>query len=199
MKCHRSQGAAVIGLVLATLTPACSSSTRGGGTATVPQTPSTADTWAVPAVIDTPYLQRVMNRLDQSLGDAFREMVAAKAVDPKVEQILSALYAGGELARTEQAFRTASSHLSQYRSSPGDPTTTVDEILTRTTRCAYFSARRSFANTVTFAPPENGTRSYVALVTSGARSSSAAINPTGWMLALDAVSPTGATPKDPCA
>src|SRR5580704_1973201 len=121
MKCRLGAGAAIISLALASLAAACgATTTTAQGTATVPPgaTTTTSDNWAVPATIEVAYLQRVMDRLDQSLGDALREMVTAKSVDNRVTRILDALYAGDELARTKQAFSAAASHLDKYQAVP---------------------------------------------------------------------------------
>lgn len=197
MKFAWTRTAATTVLVAAAFTAACSSSTHTGGTATVPPTPTTADPWAVPAVIDTAYLQRVMDRLDRSLGDAFREMVTAKAVDPKVDQILSALYAGDELTRTEQAFRTAATHLDKYRTVPGNPSTTIQTLLSNNHRCIYFKASRSLAAAFVNTPPARDSIAYVA-IQSVPTASTGTTNPTHWVLILDALSPTGTIPGDPC-
>jgi hypothetical protein len=198
MKCRLWQGAATISLVLATLSAGCTGTTSAQGTATVPpgSTPTTIDPWAVPATIDVAYLQRVMDRLDQSLGDALREMASAKAVDSRVGQILDALYVGEELTRTRQAFDVAASHLDKYQLAPGGPVTSIKTILSATAECAYFAATRSFAAAFINTPPAKDSRAFVALSRAGSARSS--LNPTRWVLVLDALSPTGSTPKDPC-
>jgi hypothetical protein len=199
MKCHWSQGAAAVGLAVAALTAACDSSTHPGGTATVPATPTTADAWAVPAVIDTPYLQRVMDRLDQSTGDAIREMVSAKAVTPAAKAILQAVYVGTGYSMTISDYTAiATNGFQKYRTSPGNPSTRVDMIIAVHVGCIYFTAERTFAPALINPPPPSDTRAYLALKRATTPSGGAA-NPTGQALLLDAFTRSKQQPRDPCS
>ena len=128
---------AVLGLVVGST--GCATRTVAGGTATVPTavTTTTVDPWAVPAVIDVAYLQRVMDRLDQSLGDALRELVAAKSVDPKVDQILRAIYSDSELPVAERDFQLHPGDLAKFRTDPGDPASRVTGVLSSTPNCVF--------------------------------------------------------------
>jgi hypothetical protein len=188
------------GLVVAALLAGCSNGTVSAkGTATLAQATTTTDPWAVPAVIDVAYLQRVMDRLDQSLGDALRELVAAKAVDTKVETIFQAIYGQPEFNRTNSDFAGIAQHdLDKYRSVPGNPLTTVGRILSSAGSCTFFTATRTLAPALVSAPPEADTHAFLALRRPNVPPDDLA-NPTGQVLVLDALTRSGATPKDPCS
>ena len=191
---------AIAGLLAGSV--ACGASTVAGGTATIPAavTTTTVDPWAVPAVVDVAYLQRVMDRLDQSLGDALRELVAAKSVDPKVDQILRAIYADPELSRSEHDYAAiATSGLANFRPVPGDPATTVQHVFSHSSDCAYFTARITLAASLVRPPPEAQTHSFVALRRAGLPSRLLVVNPTGFVIVLAGISTSTSTPKDPCA
>ena len=182
---------AVLGLVVGST--GCATRTVAGGTATVPMaaTTSTVDPWAVPAVIDVAYLQRVMDRLDQSLGDALRELVAAKSVDPKVDQILRSIYSDSELPVAERDFQLHPGDLAEFRAVPGNPTSQVSKVLSASAVCVYFYARRHFDAVFAHAIPDQDTYGWLAIE----RGSPSALNPTGWRYRHDA----GPQPtKDPC-
>ena len=62
-------------VALALLLTACSSGHRVPTAQVRPAPPTTADPYAVPAVIDIAYVNRVLAALDQVDGDATREAV----------------------------------------------------------------------------------------------------------------------------
>jgi len=197
MKCHLWPRVLAVAFVIVASTTACGGSVSKGGTATVPTTPTTPDPWAVPAVVDVSYLQRVMDRLDQSVGDALREMVSSRSVNARVEAILSAIYAGSELQRTEQDYRTiAATELSKYRTVPDNPSTHVLTILAMTPGCVYFSATRTIAPALINPPPAADTNGFLALRRAITNRD---LNPTNETLILDALSATSAIPRSPCS
>jgi len=63
-------------------------------TATVPQATTTTNPYAVPAVIDEAYVNRVLAGLDQALGDLVRLVVSTKSIPPEALDRLRALYVG---------------------------------------------------------------------------------------------------------
>ncbi len=68
-----------------------------GPTATVPQPTTTTDPYAVPAVIDEAYVNRVLAGLDQAVGDIVRLVVSTRDIPPEVIDRLKAMYVGDAL------------------------------------------------------------------------------------------------------
>src|SRR3954464_237000 len=91
--------AAVVGVALLA-SPACSkgaadkgSAGAGGTVATEPDRTTTTNPYAVPAVIDVAYVNRVLAGLDAAVGDAMRLVVSTHTVPREAYDRLRAIYA----------------------------------------------------------------------------------------------------------
>src|SRR2546422_5012378 len=124
---------AAVSMGLALVTAACSSSSGSHSTsATVRRLAPTTTVGVdqVPAVIDVAYVQRVMDALDQVLGDAIRALVAAREPNREFYDRLRAVYGDPEFAREEAAYGSAAARgLESMRTQPGNPMTRVDQLV----------------------------------------------------------------------
>ncbi|HWW52858.1 MAG TPA: hypothetical protein VNY84_03780 [Acidimicrobiales bacterium] len=140
-----------------------------------------------------------MDRLDQSTGDAIREMVSSKSVTPTAKAILQAVYTGGGYSMTLNDYVAISTDgFRKYRSSPGNPTTHVDAVISVHVGCVFFTAERTFAPALVNPPPPSDTHAFLALKRATPPSDGTA-NPTGQALLFDAFTRNGQQPKDPCS
>ena len=80
-----------------------------GPTASVPTVPP--DPYAVPAVIDEAYVNRVLAALDQAVGDVVRMVVSTKSYPPDAIERLQALYVGDCLQLSSTCFKAHSQRL----------------------------------------------------------------------------------------
>jgi hypothetical protein len=129
---------------------ACSSSGKAGGTATVPgptAPPTTADPWAVPAVITVPYVNRVLAELNHIDGNAVRSARAANAITPEfmtLEKSINATQASYE-ATLELWQRSVSQNWKDISETPGDVISTVLKLLDTSPSCVVASVREDFS------------------------------------------------------
>ena len=83
-------------------------------TATVPTVPP--DPYAVPAVIDEAYVNRVLAALDQAVGDVVRMVIRTKVLSPEAIERLQAIYVGDALISgsngSSEIFLMGSPHIS---------------------------------------------------------------------------------------
>jgi len=137
----------------AALVAACSPSiVRASGTATVPTgapiptTTTTADPWAVPAVIDATYLNRVLAELDHVDGDALRETRAMNAVTPRFVELERSIRADdAEVALVTKDVRSVmGQNWFNIRQVPGDRHTKVLTILPARAPCVFASVSIDF-------------------------------------------------------
>jgi len=185
-------------LCAASLVAACSPSiVRASGTATVPTgapiptTTTTADPWAVPAVIDATYLNRVLAQLDHIDGDAYRDARAMNAVTPRYLQLERSIRADdAEVALDVKNLRHDLAHnWANVRQAPGDRRTTVLKLIPAPAPCVFASVSLNLAD-YTINPVKYPTWS-VALLPAAPTT----VNPTHWVLAEDGFDFHGGIPS----
>lgn len=181
------------GLVLG----ACSDSDQSDvPTATVPVAPPTTvapDPFAVPAIIDEAYVNRVLAALDAPIGDVLRLVVEERSVTPEAIEQLKAIYVNPELLALsirsfEEDLRTG---FAGYRLPPGDRTTTVKRLLSGRPDCLFVEVQRDYSTVAT--EPVEARSEWIAM-----RPQSRSINVTGWGLIYDGFTPDLDAPSDPC-
>jgi hypothetical protein len=189
-------------VLLLVLLAACS---KGGGGATAPTTvrtlPSTTTTtapFAIPAVIDEAYVERVLNALNKIEGDAARVIVREQAVVPEAAAILRAVYLRAELNDQLRLWNDAiEKGLDALRDPPGDRRTAVHRVLSARPECIFVEVRDDYSAVLD--APQPPAPNFFALAPRSAEQDAAARNPTPWMISLDQVSSDGAPPVNPCA
>lgn len=173
---------------------------------TVPTAASTTSTSAVPdvstisAVIDAPYLNRVLAALDEVDGMATRVIVANKDLVPEAAEILNSIYADEEF--TEQAdvwLNTLDQDpdLRSIKASPGRRTTQVERIISASASCAWMAVSRDYSGTAT--QPKGPHTEYVALRPLDESNDPKNRNPTAWMIAGEGYDEDGSEPANQCA
>lgn len=206
MICLRAVGAragwrigALVVLVAAT---ACSSKEAAIPSATVPTAPAqttTTDPYAVPAVIDTAYVNRVLAGLDAVAGDVARQVVQARTISPDAIGRLRSLYATDKRLQLEIDILQddARTGFSGYRPNPGNQRTQVTKLINEAPHCVFAEVARDYsAVTINPVAPQ---RQWVALVPIDRSRDPSGYNPTPWMYAYNGFSPSGTEPTNPCA
>jgi hypothetical protein len=204
---RRAVQVALAALVL-TASAACNSGSDGDrGTAaantvrTEPAPTTTTNPYAVPAVIDETYVNRVLAALDQATGEVVRLAFRTKTIPPEALDRLRAVFAAPEALQLyldglqidlRGGFRN-------YRSEIGNRSSGVTQLMTTRPDCIFAQVRRDYSavSTDTSAvvnpqwialkrldPPGGGGNQY---------------NPTPWGITYDGFTRDRSQPKNPCA
>lgn len=196
-------------MVAAAVTAGC---TGGGATPADPTVPTAASTTAtttstttvgiatIPAVIDEPYLNRVLAALDEVDGMATRVIVAHKELVPEAAEILNAIYSDHEFTEQVDVWLNTlgrDPQLSGIRSDPGPRQTTVERLIVSSPRCVWLAVRRDYSATA--AASTRASTEYVSLRPKGASNDPTHRNPTAWMIHVDGFNEDGSEPENQCA
>jgi hypothetical protein len=194
---------AVVGLLVAALLAgACGNKDKPlGPTATVPQATTTTDPYAVPAVIDEAYVNRVLAGLDHSVGEVARIALGERAITKEVADRLKALYVGEFLDLSVASLQAdIRNGFATYRDDPGDQRTIVTELLHVTPSCVFTKATRDYS-AVSNRQQTSPTIVWIAIQPSEAVNvqASPTFNPTRWLFIFDGHSTDEMEPADPCS
>jgi len=176
--------AATVGVLV--LAAAC---TKGGSKpelpgATVPlsQAPTTTTTnpYAVPAVIDAAYVERVLAGLDAAKGDVVRAIIAARTISSDLFERLKSLYA--DLAQFQVQLDAIQAegrrNFAAYLPNPGNDHTLVTQLISATPGCIYAKVDRDSSAVAKTTNPRF--RSQWVALKRLEPSASTVFNPTGW-------------------
>ena len=147
---------------------------------TLAPTTTTTNPYAVPAVIDAAYVNRVLAGLDAAVGDIVRLVVRTKAIPREAIEQLKATYLDQQLLQLQiDSFQTdLRGGLQGYRAEPGNARTTVTELITALQSCIYVKVNRDVSAVATSSDPRLGTQWIAIRHTSSPGSFN--FNPTGW-------------------
>ena len=194
---------AVLACILLAALAACSdsSSDKAGPTATVATEPApttTIDPYAVPAVIDVAYVNRVLAGLDAAIGDVVRLIIRAKTIPPEAIDRLKVIYVDpASLQLTIDSFQSdMRKGFSNYKTNPGNGTTNVTRLITATSNCIFAEIDRDYT-AVGNSPSPTAGREWVALKNVGAEERH--YNPTDWAFIYEGFPADRTQPRDPCA
>lgn len=200
----RAVVAAVVAAV-ALAASACSSSPTGtaGPSATVgtePPRTTTTNPYAVPAVIDAAYINRVLAGLDAAVGDVARMIIRTKTIPPEAYYRLKALYADPTFLQiTIDGYqRDIREGFRNYKPNPGNKLSTVSKIISSRPTCIFLQVDRDYS-AVGLNPLAELNVQWVGLRLSEPRSDTAGYNPTPWSYIYDGFPPDRSQPEDPCA
>ena len=190
---------AIRAVVAATLLAA-----SAGATATVatelpaPATTTTTNPYAVPAVIDVAYVNRVLAGLDAILGDVTRIVVSTRSIPPDAYDRLRALYATNDLLQLtiDSVQSDIRRGLNSYKIEPGNKTSTVQHIVSADSRCVFVKVERNYSAVST--SPNTVNPQWVGLRIKEATRDPKNYNPTPWMLVYDGFPQDRSTPTNPC-
>ena len=142
------------------LVAGCSASSSGGAppattttllpplettTSVAPTSSTVAAAFAVPAVIDLPYVQRVLETIYHLDGEATRLAYAKRAVDAEADERLEAIFGGEALAEARKVLRSnADSGFRRFANPPGDATVRAVQTIQATPTCMVIRADLDF-------------------------------------------------------
>ncbi len=167
-----------------------------GPTASRPTVPP--DPYAVPAVIDESYVNRVLAALDQAVGDVVRIVVSTRTLTPEAIERLQAVYVGDALQQRFRIFQNdIFNGLTAYKPNPGNKKTSVAELLSVGSSCVFAEVSRDFSEVSVLPDPRLAVQ-WVALRLSDSATWTGRYNPTPWVVVYDGFPENHAEPPNPC-
>lgn len=116
-------------------------------TTTIPATTTTTDPFAVPAVIDVAYAQRVLENIYRLDGEAVRYAYAKKVLDAELDARLVAIFGGPALEEARRILKeNAAERFVRFADPPGYPKVSVIEIVQATPLCMVVRANLDFGS-----------------------------------------------------
>lgn len=196
--------AAVAALLLTALAACSSSSSADRDTATAqtvatePPTTTTTNPYAVPAVIDAAYVNRVLAGLDAQLGDVTRLLIRTKTFPAEAFDRLKAIYGDNrplqdKLDAYQEDLRL---RFSDYKSTPGNKVTNVTKLITSSPGCIFAEVHRDYSAVTDL--PTSSSPQWVALRPLDQSRDPYRYNPTTWALVFDGVHTNRSQPPNPC-
>lgn len=203
-------GPRAVRLALVALLLAASASCRAssaekvsGPTATVATEPApttTTNPYAVPAVIDAAYVNRVLAGLDAIRGDVTRLVIQTRSIPQDALDRLRAVYGTDdplqlEIDGIQSDMRDG---FDGYFPIPGNELGTVKEILTARPDCIFARVARDYSAIGPGASSPSD-RNWVALRRQDPVKDPHGYNHTGWAYVYDGFPPNRTQPRDPCS
>jgi hypothetical protein len=188
-----------------TLAVACSSAkglhavTPHASVPTAPAQTTTTNPYAVPAVIDAAYVNRVLAALDAAVGDVVRMVVHANRLDPEVMDRLRALYDDEALRpQVEVLAQDSADGFQAYLDHPGNQRSAIIQMVSASSSCIFAHVSRDYRPVVK-EPDPNLSDQWIALVPLDPSRDPRHYNATGWHYAYDGFEEDRSVPKNPCA
>ena len=193
----------LMGLAMASSLVGCNGDSRADKPDSPPPQPSTTtttiDVSKVPPTIDVPYVQAVMNALDQRTGDAVRVFVAQRGPNKEWYETFRAVFEEDLIRKLESKFGNfAARALEPLQASPGNPETTVKSVLDASSTCIIAEVDRSFGPLLKDPAVPKAIPGFVQLNTKRQERDPVNRNPTGWCLVADIDANGASIPDNPC-
>lgn len=180
-----------------------SSAEKAGPTATVATEPApttTTNPYAVPAVIDAAYVNKVLAGLDAVRGDVTRQILAAHTIPRDAYDRMRAIYADDNWLqlRIDSFQSDIRRNFAGYSATPGNEVTTVVQLLSRNPTCIFARVRRDYS---AIGPGASTTsdQNWVALKPLDKSRDAGGYNTTSWALFYDGFPEDRSEPPNPCA
>jgi hypothetical protein len=160
---------------------------------------TTTAPYAVPAVIDAAYVNRVIAGLDAITGDVVRMVVQSKTIPREAFDRLKAIYANDNAVNRELDgySKDLSRGLVGYRDNPGNKRTSVKELITVSGSCIYVSVERDYSPAGNNGPTNS--KEWIALRPLDPNRDPQRYNITGWAYIYEGFSEQGTQPiQNPC-
>ena len=176
---------------------------RAGSSATVATEPApttTTNPYAVPAVIDVAYVNRVLAGLDAAIGDITRLVVRTKTIPPEAYDRLKALYESGDFLqiKIDGYQRDIREGFKSYLANPGDKVSTVNEFISARPSCIFVRVHRDYSSVGTN-PVSQLEIQWVGLRPLDSSRDPKGYNVTRWAYVYDGFTQDRLRPVDPCA
>ena len=166
--------------------------------ATVPPATTTTNPYAVPAVIDAAYVNKVLAGLDGVVGDVLRIVQRANTIPPEAYDRLKAVYVDPVFLqiKIDGYQRDIRERFRSYRPNPGNKVSTVSRIISSRPTCIFVEVRRDYS-----AVGVNGfiETQWVGLIKHDPSRDPNGYNPTPWAMTYDGFPSDRSQPPDPCA
>ncbi|HEX7167976.1 MAG TPA: hypothetical protein VF230_13445 [Acidimicrobiales bacterium] len=195
-----------LGVLLALLLAfgGCNGDDGEGGserTTTVPTASTTttahADPYAIPAVIDEAYAQKVVNELDRIDGAATRIVVSEGRFTEDAATHVAAVYLQPELDEQLRLWTDdVRDGLEEYLAPPGDVRSTVTRVLVAKPGCIQVEVDRDFSDVARDA--DKSALSFMTLLPKNGSQDRRSLNATPWMVAAAVTNTTAPPPHDAC-
>ena len=166
--------------------------------ATVPAPTTTTNPYAVPAVIDAAYVNRVMTGLDAVMGDASRALIRSTTITSEVYDRLRAIYSNNSLLQLvvdsmEDEIRQG---FTGFKPNPGNRMTSVTGLITAQPDCIFVRVNRDYS---AMSPEADSTDvQWVALKPLERSRDPHGHNPTSWAMIYDGFTRDRTQPQNPC-
>jgi hypothetical protein len=179
-----------------------SSAEKAGPAATVATEPApttTTDPYAIPAVIDAAYVNRVLAGLDAAVGDIVRLIIRTKTIPVEAYNRLRSLYADPDFLqiKIDGYQRDIREEFRSYKANPGNRTSTVSKVITARPTCVFVQISRDYT-AVGLAPLPELQVQWVGLRLSHPPADPT-YNPTPWSYVYDGFPSDHSQPPDPCS
>jgi len=204
---RRTAVQAAVAALLLTALAACSSSSgadRDTATAqtvaTEPPTTTTTNPYAVPAVIDAAYVNRVLAGLDALMGDVARLIIDSRTIPREAYDRMKALYASDStfmqlaIDGYQQDIRR---NFAGYKPTPGNVLTTVTQLVSTSRSCVFAKVNRDYTQVGTNSVATD--IQWIALTPLDPSRDPLRYNPTPFALAYEGFPRSRTQPPDPCA
>ena len=146
----RSLRHTLLALVAASLLVSCdggSKADKAQPPITRPSTTTTIDVSKVPPVIDVPYVQAVMDALDQRTGDMVRTLVANKVPNAEFAALMQAIYDEPQFSVEQSDYGNYTARrLEPLSTNPGNPTTVVKRIIDASPNCIVAEVNHDYGS-----------------------------------------------------
>lgn len=197
---------ALAGLLLAASAAACNSSSgadrgaAGNTVATEPAPTTTTSPYAVPAVIDIAYVNRVLAGLDAAIGDVVRLVYERRTIPPGTLSRLRPLYGNDQLLQLflDGLQIDLRSGFPNYRPQIGNKSSVVTQLVSARADCIFTQVHRDYSAITTDSSAVVNPQ-WVALRHSTSGTDQSPPNPTGWVLIYDGFTRDRTQPQNPCA
>jgi hypothetical protein len=203
---RRTAIAAGAAALLLAASAACSGSTADNGTAradptiaTEPPRTTTTHPYAVPAVIDVAYVDRVLAGLDEIMADVVRIVISTRTIPRDAYDRIRAVYGDDDWLQgsIDSLQKDIRGQLSTYRLQPGPTITRVTALLSVQPGCIFAEVSRDYsAVSAAPSPPE---KQWVALAPLSPHNDPNRHNRTNWSFIYDGFGAGRVAPSNPCA
>jgi hypothetical protein len=166
--------------------------------ATVPAPTTTTNPYAVPAVIDAVYVNRVLAELDAVMGDVTRMVIRTKTITVDAYDRMKAVYQSTEFLQLavdgfESDMREG---FSSYKPSPGNTISSVTRILAATPKCIFAEVRRDYSGVALAQSAVS--QQWIGLIPLDRSRDPKGFNKTSWAFVYDGVPRDRSQPNSPC-